>query len=332
MQGQRKRWLGVLVATAMIAAFAFAGPVVAAEAEGASTAVVAVELPEGAELADRLEDRPDALVEGDTVEAFRVRAAASLSKTAAEHFGPFDASKAAALGQTDYFEADDVQLFVVDEGVMAVPLHYVVATDGTMVPPEPEVDNGMSNPIFSGPWGSESVYFSTFYNSDDGGYFCGTNHGENRGKWIWRKLSDSSSSYDYYGVDATSVAEVTTFTSCDEWVDSFGVGVKSARSGAIYLDQSPLSDYNSNCSNTTFSVGGSFGGVSASVSQTVQRCDYWDVIGGNAGPGSTWYKIQYYDNGSRPLSREAANLSVYRVPQGTSPALWTWLQLNIEND
>lgn len=340
--------LGAVIATSVLVpapgAGALAAPLGAAgPAAGRSLAGLAP-----VTRAVRLERRPDiAAAFGMDLATFRADAAATLSRSAGETFGAMTTADAAALGRSSWFRPGDVELWAVpstagrrDEArrsrsfsVVAVPVHAVVRPDGTVAPPAAPPD-GLIDPTFSSRWGDEEYFTWAYYSVDDGGWFCPTTYGRVRGQWEYARLDNvSSATYDYWGFAERAVAEITKGAAgCDDSIDWFVAKMQSRTPGAYPAKQSPLTGSTGSCTTVTLSVGGSFGGISASLSQQVQRCERWKVSGALASSASEWYGITYDNNGVwDKFQREAAALEVVRVPRGAGHGLNTMLDLDVDN-
>jgi hypothetical protein len=290
--------------------------------------------------APRIEDRANALGSAE-VDRIRHLSVSALNDAAAEQFGPFDAAKQDALKQSAYFLDVDVDVFVLGVGddaqYLAVPKGTVVLPDGSVSAPEALNPAAYGNPVFGGPWGGETINFYTATNVNNGGSECETTTAQNTLRATYRKLTDTSSSYDYYGVDIVSVAVVTGLADdCDDFIDTASIGVKSVTSGAIFASESPITGSSGSCTSKTVSVGASYSGVSASVSQTFTRCDQVGITGALQ-PASTWRKNIFDNNGNchagdQPNDgREIAHVSVIRVSQGASAGIYYSYAVNAGN-
>jgi len=298
----------------------------------------------------RLETRPDvSLAFGLDITGFRVAAAASLSAMVTDRLGPITAEVATRLGRATYYRAQDVDLYAVpstagraDEAtragsysVIAVPLHAVVSPDGSMAPP-PAPSTGLIDPTFSNTWGEEDYFGWTYYNADDGGAFCPTTRGEVRGQWEFARLTNVSptSKYDYWGFSQRSVALITKQAGwgCRNTIDWFKTMMQSRTGGAYPARQDPRTGSSGPCVTQTLTVGVSIRGVSASVSQPVERCEKWSISGALEGSASRWYGVTYDNNHQwGKLERESAALEIVRVPKGASHGLNTLLDIDVDN-
>lgn len=260
------------------------------------------------------------------IQELRRAAVASLNKSATEAFGPMTAERARSYGQSDYYLDGDVAVYeVIKKGnagtnYVSASIHDTVRPDGTVEGRATSATSALGTPSFSGPWGSETLKFATNAGVDNGGVDCNNTYYENRTKLTFRKLSDVSSSYDYYGATVSGVYEITNGADdCDDYIDAASIGLRESRSSALWAAQSPLSDQTGSCGNpVTVSVGGSFGGTAnASISQSYVKCEKYDIQGGNASNASIWYNSIFDNNGSCGAeSREGLLTAVVRVGQG----------------
>lgn len=298
----------------------------------------------------RLESRPDiALAFGLDIAGFRTAAAVSLSAIATAKLGPITLETATRLGRASYYRGQDVDLYAVpstagraDEtkrpgsySVIAVPLHAVVRPDGSVAPP-PTPSTGLVDPTFSNTWGDEEYFHWIYYNVDGGGIRCGTTRGEIRGQWEYARLSNvsPSSKYDYWGFSQRSVAVITKQAGrgCRNTIDWFKTKMQSLAGWAYPAEQDPRSGSSGVCVTKTLTIGASFGGVSASMSQPVERCEKWAITGALEEWASRWYGVEYDNNGLwGRLDRESAALEVVRVPKGAGHRLNTMLDLDVDN-
>lgn len=323
----------ILVAAAVLSLSTVVAPHAAAAADLAAVQWAPVgQLPAGVQPAP-LASAPDAAQFSTTINALRQRGATQLSKSFIEERGPLSAADQRRLGQSTYLTAEQVNVYAIyteHDGLqlLTAPAHVGVDADGNMYAPAPN-DNGLGAPVYNGPWGTERISTGTIVDSNDdtsaiARCFPGTVIGENRSKYIYRRLSESNSSYDYYGVNVTAVAEITQrLGNCISGrIKTFSIGMRG--SSGLYLEQDPLSDFNSGCTSDTFTVSGTFAGIGASLSQSTTRCEYWDVAGGNAASATTWYTVKHDAQTKAPQSREAAALAVVRVTQAASPGfVWS---------
>lgn len=282
-----------------------------------------------ANIAPRIEDYANQM---GSIEVDRIRrlSLSALNSAAEDQFGKFDAAKAEALGQSAYFLDQDVDVFVVGEGnalqYLAVPIGTLVSPDGAVVVPDSAWQAGYGSPVFGGPWGGETINFYAATNVDDGGVVCTNTTAQNTLRATYRKLSDTSSSYDYYGVDLASVAVVTDSSSCNDYVNTAAIGVKSMASSAIFASENPIVGSSGSCTSSTVSVGASYSGVSASISQNFTRCELIGITGALQS-ASTFRRNSFNNNnnchaGDQPYDgRELAHVSVIRVAQGAGPSL-----------
>ncbi len=298
----------------------------------------------------RLESRPDiALAFGLDIAGFRTAAAVSLSAVATEKLGSITPEIATRLGRATYYRGQDVDLYAVpstvgraDEAkrpgsysVIAVPLHSVVRPDGSVAPPA-SPSTGLVDPTFSNTWGEEEFFHWTYYNADNGGVGCATTRGEIRGQWEYARLRNvsRSSKYDYWGFSQRSVALITKQAGwgCRNTIDWFKTKMQSRTGWAYPARQDPRTGSSGACVTTTLSVGVSFGGVSATISQPVERCEKWSISGALEQWASRWYGVTYDSNGLwGKLERESAALEIVRVPKGSSHGLNTLLDLDVDN-
>lgn len=321
-----------------VAAPAFVAPVAPAHA--------AIPGPRAVERAVRLERRPDiAAAFGMDLAGFRARAAASLELTASER-----------LGRRVMLRPADVELWAVptasgrdDAGrslgysVIAVPVRSEVHADGTVSPPSRPIaayrpsgaPRAIVDPTFSSSWGTEEYFNWTYFNVDDGGLLCPTTVGEVRGQWEYSKLANVApgSPYDYWGVSQRAVAEITRDAKhCDDTIDWFKMGAQSRTPGAYPARQDPLSGSTGKCEATTLTVGGSYGGVNASIQQRVERCERWDVVGALTTSAGTFYGVDYDNHGVwNTRQRHAGALEIVRVRRGEPLRINTHLDLDVDN-
>lgn len=324
------------------AAVALAGAVAPASSSSAGTSPV----PRPVTRAVRLERRPDLLAAfGADVAGLRARAAASLTLTATERFG-----------RAVTFRAADVELWAVpvrtsarrDEtshslAVIAVPARSQVHADGTVSPPARPVaayrvagvEQAAVDPTFSSNWGTEEYFNWTFFDLDDGGLLCPTTIGEVRGQWEYSRLANVApgTRYDYWGVAQRAVAEITREAKhCDDTIDWFKVAAQSRTSGAYPARQDPLSGSTGKCEGVNLTIGGSYGGVSASMQQRLEHCETWAVTGALTPSARNFYGVDYDNHGVwNTGQRHAGALEIVRVPRGLPLSINTRLDLDVDN-
>jgi hypothetical protein len=290
---------------------------------------------------------------GQSLAALKADAASIWSGEMVKDHGPFTTDDRKKYGRTDYVVPADVDAFVLDDGSLLLTLaNSTVDRDGSVTPPPEIAENGS----FSGSWGSEYSHFTTIYNSNAlftktycpaGGGGCytitcpaGYLQGKNTTKFLYHKLSEQNTTYDYWGVQATGVAELNKpgDALCRAWVDGFGVGIRSTASNAVYMENDPLVDYSgTSCTTKSYSVSGTltWGGGSATggVSTSNTSCDLIDIINGGAISASNWYKAVYDDKGRKPKNeRSVALVSVIRTPNGSSSGLVFWNMMRIGSE
>lgn len=348
-----------------VAALVGAGSVLGVASGGPSgPAAVAAPTPAPVTSVVRLETRPDvARAFGFDLAGFRREAAGALSLTATERFGPLTAERARSLGRNVYFGPADVDLYALpsvtgreDErrrstswSVAAVPRGAVVHADGSVEPPSPAagftvgpgsrsqptgpVARGV-DPTFGSTWGTEQYFTWARYNVDDGGIWCGDTKGVIRGQWEYARLRNvaASSPYDYWGFVQRAVAEVSVGARhCDDAIDWFTAGMQFSRRG-FPAKQDPRSGWDGKCETRTLTVGGSFHGITASITQPVERCEAWTVHGALAPSAAEWYGVTYDNAGAwNKFQRESAALEIVRLPKGTYHGLNTRLDIDVDN-
>ncbi len=273
---------------------------------------------------------PGSAIPPDQVSSIRNQMLVAMNEMAAEDFGQFTAQKGARIGRTNYYEDRDIKVHVVAQSdgsvaMIAVPLHTDVFADGSVGVTDKATANGIGSPIFGGKWGTQITNHYVLTHSNDGGDNCSTSTAENRMRYSRAWLADSSPTKSYMGVSVSGVVEITEFSNggfplyvqCEDWLDYAEINYHNETPGSTYVQQSPLVDYDGECTSTNLTVSASVGHIGASVSQEVQRCEKWDVYGGNAGPASTFYGIKY-DNNDKcgPQSRELSALAVVELGQG----------------
>lgn len=218
-------------------------------------------------------------------------------------------------------------------GVVAVPAGLRVERDGTVSPVGPQ--RTRVDPTFTPSWGDEQYFNWIYYDIDDGGWLCRTTRGEIRGQFEFARLPNvsSDSRYDYWGVSARAVAEVTHRSgNCTDTISRFTLEVQSRSAGSLAVGQDPRSGSDGNCTSRELRVMGTFGGVTAGIAQTVPWCERWTVRGALAGSAGSWYGIGYDHQGHwHAYQREGALLEIIRVRKGADPALNTRLGLEVDN-
>jgi hypothetical protein len=218
-------------------------------------------------------------------------------------------------------------------GMIAVPRGVRVGADGTVAPSlrAPR----LVDPTFTTNWGNESYLNWTYFDIDDGGWFCRTTRGEIRGQFEYARLPNDSagSRFDYWGVSARVVAEITRHSSnCEDTISSFTVQVQSRAAGALAVRQDPRTGSDGNCSQRELRVNGSFAGITAGIAQAVPWCERWNVSGAVSASAATWYSVTYDHRGHwHRNQREAALVEIIRVPKGVDPGLNTRLGLDVDN-
>jgi hypothetical protein len=311
---------GATALTAVSVAPAGAEPTKVTEDPFAALAAPA-DNPTDAPLAPTIEE--SGLYSPDEIAASRQKALASLNRIASEDYGPFTAERAATLGRSNYYEDQDINVFVIpapedDAALLAVPLHVTVFADGSVTFEDGPNAEALGQPIFEGPWGNEVIIPLELTLTDDGGLNCGGNQASLLGRYTRRLLNDSSSNFDYLGISLSAVSEITVPDPfCDDYLDFFFTEMSARDATNIYAAQDPLSDFDGDCGpETNLSVGGSFGGINAGISQSFKDCDKYDVYGGNASNATELYGIQFDNNGNcNAESRETLQMTVIRVPQ-----------------
>ena len=293
----------------------------------------------------RLETRPDVVaLFGSDLAAFRARAAASLSASVVEEYGPLTTTRAGELGRSSYYRPEDVELYAVagrrgpserpdSYAVIAVPVHSVVHADGSVAPPATPAD-GFPVPGFSTRWGNEEYFNWSYFSVDFGGWFCLPTRGEIRGQWAYARLDVSSSSaYDYWGISARAVAEITHRSSnCENTLDTFQIKTQSLTDSAYAVRQDPRTGSQGACTTRFLAVGARLGGVVGTIRDQVERCETWSVSGALTRSARVWYGIEYDHQGQwHRFQREAAALEIVRVPRGASIGLSTLLDLDVDN-